>query len=150
MVERKLIHVYVTHNRKEYSRVAIPADINEVELKACLRDLGHISTYRRSYLTTKVYLEDATNRSLTEICTEEYRSLEDIGLVEKSLIVIEEGEPEPRPIYRPIYRRIYRDSGSGRCLYGCPMAQSVEEAISQVEMYSDDDSSVTTGSIGTD
>ena len=146
MAERKLIHVYVTHNRREYSQVGIPADINEVELKACLRDLGHISTYRRSYLTTKVYLEDATNRSLTEICTEEYRSLEDIGLVEKSLIVIEEGEPEPRSETRVIYR----DGGSVNCLYGCPMAQSVKEAMSQAEMYSDDDSVVTTGSIGTD
>ena len=146
MAERKLIHVYVTHNRKEYSQVAIPADINEVELKACLRDLGHISSYRRSYLTTKVYLEDDTKTSLKEICTEEYRSLEDLGVVEKSLIVIEEGEPEPRAETEVIYRR----SGSMKCLYGCPMAQSVEEAMSQAEMYSDDDSSITTGSIGTD
>lgn len=146
MAERKLIHVYVTHNRKEYSQVAIPADINEVELKACLRDLGHISSYRRSYLTTKVYLEDDTKTSLKEICTEEYRSLEDLGVVEKSLIVIEEGEPEPRAETKVIYRR----SDSMKCLYGCPMAQSVEEAMSQAEMYSDDDSSVTTGSIGTD
>lgn len=32
MAEKKLIHVYVTHNRKEYSQIAIPAGINEVEL----------------------------------------------------------------------------------------------------------------------
>ena len=49
------------------------------------------------------------------------------------------GEPEPRPIYR--------DPFSMRCLYGCPMAQSVENAITQAERYSDDDSSITTGSI---
>ena len=146
MTERKLIHVYVTHNRKEYSQVAIPADINEVELKACLRDLGHISSYRRSYLTTKVYLEDDTKTSLKEICTEEYRSLKDLGIVEKSLIVIEEGEPEPRAETKVFYGR----SGSMRCLYGCPMAQSVEEAMSRAEMYSDDDSVVKTGSIETD
>lgn len=143
MAEKKIIHVYVTHNRKEYSQIAIPAGINEVELKACLRDLGHISSYRRSYLTTKVYLEDDTKTNLKEICTEEYRSLDDLGIVEKSLIVIEEGEPEPEPEY-------YVDPRSMRCLYGCPMAQSVEEAMNQAERYSDDDSSVTTGSIGLD
>ena len=139
MAEKKLIHVYVTHNRKEYSQIAIPADINEVELKACLRDLGHISSYRRSYLTTEVYLEDDTKTNLKEICTEEYRSLEDLGIVENSLIVIKAGEPEPRPVYR--------SPGSMRCLYGCPMAKSVEEAMNQAEKYSENDSVVTTGSI---
>lgn len=139
MAEKKLIHVYVTHNRGEYSPVTIPTDINEVELKACLRDLGHISSYRRSYLTTKVYLEDDTKTNLKEICTEEYRSLEDLGIVENSLIFIEDGEPEPRPVYR--------DPGSMSCLYGCPMARSVEEAMNQAEKYSEDDSLVTTGSI---
>ena len=146
MAKRKLIHVYVTHNRKEYSQVAIPADINEVELKACLRDLGHISSYRRSYLTTKVYLEDDTQTSLKEICTEEYRSLEDLGVGEKSLIFIKEGEPEPRAETKVVYR----GRRSINCLYGCPTAQSVEEARNQAERYSDNDSSVMTGSIGTD
>lgn len=141
MAEKKLIHVYVTHNREEYSQIAIPADINEVEFKACLRDLGHISSYRRSYLSTKVYLEDDTKTNLKEICTGEYRSLEDLGIVENSLIVIKEGEPEPVPEYD------YIDPMSIRCLYGCPMAQSVEEAMNQAEKYSDDDSLVTTGSI---
>ena len=138
MTEKKLIPVYVTHNRKEYSQVNIPANINEVELKALLRDLGHISSYRRSYFTTKVYLEDDTKTNLKEICTGEYRSLEDLGIMEKSLIVIKDGEPEPRPVYR--------SPGSMRCLYGCPMAHSVEEAM-QAEMYSENDSLVTTGSI---
>ena len=41
MAKKKIIHVYVTCNRREYSKVAIPANINEIELKACLRDLGH-------------------------------------------------------------------------------------------------------------
>lgn len=141
MAEKKLIHVYVTHNRREYSLVTIPADINEVELKACLRDLGHISSYRHSYLTTKVYLEDDTKTNLKEICTDEYRSIEDLGIVEKSLIVIEAGEPEPEPEYN------YIDPMSMRCLYGCPMARSVEEAMNQAEKYSEDDSLVTTGSI---
>ena len=147
MAERKLINVYVSYNGREYIRVGIPADIDdEVKLKACLRDLGYISSYRRSYLTTKVYLEDSKKTSRKEICTEEYRSLEDLGVVENSLIVIEEGEPEPRTKTTVIYR----GGGSVNCLYGCPMAQSVEEAMSQAEMYSDNDSVVTTGSIGTD
>ncbi len=139
MAEKKLIHVYVTHNRKEYSQVAIPAGINEVELIACLRDLGHISSYRHSYFTTKVYLKDDTKTHLKEICTDEYRSIEDLGVVEESLIIIEAGEPEPKPEYI--------DPWSMRCLYGCPMARSVEEAINQAEKYSEDDSLVTTGSI---
>ena len=139
MAKTKLINVYVTHNRKEYSKVAIPADINEVQLKACLRDLGHISSYRRSYLTTKVFLENDAKTNLTEICTEEYRSLEDLDIKEDSLIFIQAGEPEPRPVYSGF--------GSMRCLYGCPMASSVEEAMNQAEKYSNDDSLVTTGSI---
>ena len=141
MAVRKLIHVWITRNRKEYSNVAIPADINEVELKACLRDLGHISSYRRSYLTTKVYLEDDTKADIKEICTEEYRSLDDLGIGEKSLIVIEEGEPEPKTEYDD------DDPMSMSCLYGCPMAKSVEEAMNQAEKYSEDDSVVTTGFI---
>lgn len=140
MAEKKLIHVYVTHNRERYTKIAIPAEINEVEFKACLRDLGYISSYRRSYLSTKVYLEDDTKTNLKEICTEEYRSLEDLGIVEGSLIAIKAGEPEPRPV-------VYRDPGSMRCLYGCPMAKSVEEAMNQAEKYSENDSIVTTGSI---
>ena len=131
--------MYVTHNRREYSKIAIPAGLNEVELKACLRDLGYISSYRRSYLTTKVYWEADTKANLKEICTEEYRSLEDLGIIENSLIVIEPGEPEPIPVYK--------DPGSMRCLYGCPMAKSVEEAMNQAEKYSENDSVVTTGSI---
>lgn len=144
MAEKKLIHVYVTYNRKECTQIAIPAGINEVELKACLRDLGYISPYLHSYLTTKVYLEDDDN-NLKEICTEEYRSLEDLKIVENSPIVIKAGEPEPRPRPRP--RPVYRDPGSMRCLYGCPMAKSVEEAMNQAEKYSENDSIVTTGSI---
>ncbi len=100
--------------------------------------MGHISSYRRSYLTTKVYLEDDNKTNIKEICTEGYRSLKDLGIVENSLIVIEAGEPEPRPTY---------SFGSIRYLYGCPTAKSVEEAMNQAENYSENDSVVTTGSI---
>lgn len=138
-MDEKLIHVYVTYNRRAYRQTAIPVGINEVELKACLRDLGYISSDRHDYLTTKVYLEDNTKRNLKEICTDEYRSLEDLGIVENSLIVIRDGESDPRPVYR--------SPGSMRCLYGCPMAKSVERAMNQAEKYSENDSIVTTGSI---
>ena len=137
MTERKLIKVYVTVDRQRATQVSIPMDIDEVQLKAQLRDLGYISSYRNSYLTTKVYLDD--NGSGKEICTNEYRSLQELGIKEGSGIIIVPGEPEPRPIYR--------DPFSMRCLYGCPMAQSVENAITQAERYSDYDSSITTGSI---
>lgn len=136
MAQRKTIHVLVTFNRREARQVTIPYDIDEVELKAQLRDLGFISSYRNSYLTTKVYLN--TENGEIEICKDEYRSLEDLGIKEDSGIIIVPGEPEPEPEPSP---------WSMICLYGCPMAQSVEEAINQAERYSDDDSSVTTGSI---
>lgn len=145
MDERKTIHVLVTFNRKEARPVTIPYDIDEVQLKAQLRDLGFISSYRNSYFTTKVYLN--TENGEVEICKDEYRSLEDLGIKEDSCIIIVPGEPEPRSKTEVIYRR---DPMSMRCLYGCPMAQSVEEAMNQAERYSDDDSSVTTGSIGLD
>ncbi len=140
MDEKRIIHVYVTHDRRTCTLVAIPADINEVELKAYLRDLGHILAYRRSYITTKVYLADDDGNNLKEICTEECRSLENLCIVEKSRIVIVDGEPEP-------VRRVYINTGDMRCLYGCPMARSVEEAINNAEKYREDESIVTTGAI---
>ena len=63
-----------------------------------------------------------------------------------SKIVIVKGEPEPEPQYEDDYP----DFMSMRFLYGCPMAQSVEEAINQAEKYTDDDSYVTTGHINFD
>lgn len=144
MAEKKFINLYVTYNRKEYKKVAIPADIDEINLKAHLRDLGYISCNRRTYYNTKVYLESHDKRKLKEICTDKYRSLKELGIGEKSLIFIEEEEFEPEP------KQYYINPGSMKCLYGCPMARSVEEAINQAERYSDDDSSVTTGSIELD
>lgn len=142
MEEKKVINVYVTYDRRQYSKVAIPADINEVELKALLRDLGYISSYRQAYFTTEVYLESDDKSELTEICLDKYRTLEEIGVVENSLIVIKPGEePQPR---REV---VYRSRGPMRCLYGCPMAHSVETAMNQAEKYSDDDSNVTKGII---
>lgn len=143
MSARELMHLYVTRNRKEYSQVTIPADINEVELKAYLRDLGYISSYRESYFTTKVFLEDDTKTNLTEICTDEYRCLTELGIQEKSLIVIQDGKPEPRPVVHKHYSSPF----SRKYLYGCPMARSVEEAINEVERYSEKDSIVTTGTV---
>lgn len=144
MEERKVVNVYVTYDRRQYSQVTIPADINEVELKALLRDLGYISSYRQAYFTTKVYLESDDKSELTEICLDKYRTLTELGITEKSLIVIEPGA-EPRPRTEVVYRR---DPRSMRCLYGCPMAKSVEEAMNQAEKYSaEEDSSVTKGII---
>lgn len=139
MSERKLINVYVTHNRNSYTKIAIPYDIDEVQLKSVFRDLGHISSYLNSYNTTKVYLENDEKTNLTEICLAKFRSLESLGIVENSFIFIKNGEPEPRPIYRSP-RNI-------RYLYGCPMSQSVEEAINQAEKYSDNDSTIISGSV---
>lgn len=142
MAESKTIRVVVIFDKRRVKEVTIPYDINEVELKANLRDLGFISSYRDSYLTTKVYL--LTKNGKVEICKDEYRSLEDLGIKEKSEIIIVDGKPEPEP------KPVYRNPGPMTYLYGCPMANSVEEAINQAERYSDDDSSVTTGFIGLD
>ena len=100
MAERKLICVLVTHDLKgkvrAYDKVDIPADINEVELKECLRDLGYISSSPREYSDTKVYLQDEdTTDIIKEICTAEYRSLDDLGIGENSLIAIEK-VPDPK------------------------------------------------------
>lgn len=137
MANQETIQVLITFNRRELRPISIPYNINEVELKATLRDLGYISSYRHSYLTTKLYLED--NGTEKEIGTDEYRLLKDLGIKKDSLIIIKSGDPEPTPVYR--------GWSSMRCLYGCPMAQSVEEAMSQAEKYSEKDSIVTTGFI---
>lgn len=140
MAERKIIHIFVNLRWDGQRRITIPYDIDEVQLKAQLRDLGYIPSYRNSYLTTRVFLQ--TVNGDVEICTGEYRSLEELGFKEDSTIYILPGEDEPRPIYN-----YYEDPGSMTCLYGCPMAHSVKEAMSQAEKYTDDDSVVTTGSI---
>lgn len=140
MAERKIISVYVTMDRIQAHKVAIPYEIDEVELKAKLRDLGYIASYQRTYLTTKVYLENE-NEDI-EICTDEYRTLEELGIKENSGIIIIPGEPEPK---KEVHH--YHRSGSMRCLYGCPMAQSVEDAMNEAEGYSESDSNVTTGTI---
>ena len=88
-------------------------------------------------LNTIISLND--NGTEKEIGTDEYRLLKDLGIKEDSLIIIKSGDPEPTPVYR--------GWSSMRCLYGCPMAQSVEEAMSQAEKYSEKDSIVTTGFI---
>lgn len=138
MANQESINVRVTFDRKDANQISIPYNINEIELKALLRDLGYISSYRNSYLTTKVYhLED--DGSEKEICTDKYRQLKDLGIKEGSGIIIKPGTPEPMPVYQGI--------NSMRCLYGCPMAQSVEEAMLQAEKYSEKDSTITTGFI---
>lgn len=144
MEERNLMHVYITYNRKHYKKVAIPVDIDEVQLKACLRDLGYISCFQQSYLTTRVYMENEEKTNLVEICTGEFRSLKELGIVENGLIVIKKGDPEPVGRREVVYRR---DPMSIKCLYGCPMAVSVEEAMNQAEAYREEDSITTTGSI---
>lgn len=141
MPEKKTIQIFVTFNRLELIKQTIPYDIDEVQLKAYLRDLGWISSYLNSYRTTKVYLD--IRGGDVEICKDKYRSLEELGIKENSIIIIVPGEPEPRTVYN-------NDSFFTPCLYGCPMAQSVKEAMSPAEMYSDDDSTVMTGTIGID
>lgn len=137
MANQETIQVLITLNRREVIPISIPYNINEVELKATLRDLGYISSYRHSYLTTRLYLED--NGTEKEIGTYEYRLLKDLNIKENSHIIIKPGAPEPQPAYM--------NPGSMRCLYGCPMAQSVEDAIFQAEKYSEKDSTITTGFI---
>lgn len=145
MSKRKTINVIVKLNRSEARQVTIPYNIDEVELKARLRDLGFISSYRNSYLTTKVYLKTAKGE--VEICKDECRSLKDLGIKKGSSIIIVPGEPEPRPVYRSSDYISDPISDSMKCLYGCPMAKSVEEAMNEAEKYSENDSVVTTGSI---
>ena len=74
MTERKTIQILVTFNRVQVRKVNIPYDIDEVDLKARLRDLGYISSYRNSYLTTKVYFD--TENGDVEIGKDECRSLD--------------------------------------------------------------------------
>lgn len=145
MGKRNIINVYVTYDRRKYVQVSIPSEIDEIELKAQLRDLGYISSYRQAYITTKVYHESDDKKKLEEICLDKYRTLEELGIVNNSLIVIEPGkEPRART------EIVYRNAGSMRCLYGCPMAKDVEDAMNPAEKYSDEDSTVTKGTVGND
>lgn len=133
---REKIGVYVGIG-EDLSRITkvqlinIPKDIDEVELKGRLRDMGFISAQMKSYQTTKVFLFDEKENTKTEICTNESRSLDEIGVKEKSLILIKPGIPEERIIER----RIERSWSNMKCLYGCPMSSKVEEQICEAENY---------------
>lgn len=85
MSETNIIHVNIILNRSDVKKVLIPSDINEIELKAKLRDLGYISEYCDSCFSTKVYLDDNGKK---EICTNQYRSLEQLGVKEGCYIHI--------------------------------------------------------------
>lgn len=145
MSEKKFINVLVSFVNTDWQSVKIPSDINEVELKALLRDLGYISSYQNAYLTTKVYLYENNE----EICIPEYRSISELGIGEGTKLIIQPGrEPEPRVEYRNVYRNRPSYGGfGGGALYGCPIAQSVKEAINEAERYSDGDSTISTGFI---
>ena len=150
MSEKKFINVKVCVSRNRPSDIKIPTDIDEIKLKALLRDLGYISSYGQAYRTTKVYLlSDDGTKMKEEICLPEYRSITELGIKEGSKLYIIPGEePLPRVVeYRPtVVRKGF--GGFGRALYGCPMAQSVEDSINDAEGYSAGDSITTTGSIG--
>lgn len=118
--------------------VSIPKDIDEVELKGRLRDMGYISSQMRPYQTTKVFLVNDRENTKVEICTNDARSLEEVGVVEKSLILITPGVPEERMVVE----RHYHGWENMKCLYGCPMSSKVEKDISEAEGYSLEDSKV--------
>ena len=140
MAGKKKINVFIIYD-KEVTSKNIPADMNDVELKGYLRDLGFISSYRRSYLTTKVYLVGKDGEEDKEICMGEGSSLEELGITEGRTISIEPGEPEP-------VEEDFNDCWAPRrYLYGCPMAHSVKEAANQAEKYSKRDSIVENGFI---
>lgn len=149
MSNKEFINVKV-HLRTNVDSVKIPTDIDEIQLKALLRDLGYISSYMEAYLTTSVYIlsDDGTRRE-KEICLPEYRSITELGIKEGSRLYIIPGkEPLPRVEYRTVYENSSGFGyGGGRVLYGCPMAQSVADAINNAEVYSDEDSITTTGFI---
>lgn len=146
MSKKEFINVKVRVPWNSPSNIKIPTDIDEIELKGLLRDLGYISSYGQAYRTTKVYiLSDDGTGAKEEICLPEYRSITELGIKEGSQLYILPGEePLPRVEYRTVYRNF---GGLGRALYGCPMAQSVADAINDAESYSDEDSITTTGFI---
>ena len=90
-----------------------------------------------------------SNENMEEICIPEYRSISELGIGEGTKLIIKPGrEPELRVEYRTVYRERPRYSGfGGGALYGCPIAQSVKEAINEAERYSDGDSTISTGFI---
>ena len=89
MAGKKKINVFIIYD-KEVTSKNIPADMNDVELKGYLRDLGFISSYRRSYLTTKVYLVGKDGEEDKEICMGERLALnqENQNLLRKILMTV--------------------------------------------------------------
>jgi len=138
-----VINIFVRENTYGITRntvkTKIPAGINEVELKATLRDLGFIPSDLMSYRATRVYLEE--NDSEKEICIDEFRSVEELGIKEDSTITIKMPHREPPRPSAPSYSRY--PTISMRCLYGCPMAASVEDAVNEAEKYNHNDSIIT-------
>lgn len=136
MAERKLIKILLGMRRGGYRHdyvesidIEIPYEIDEVELKARLRDMGYIDSDYKAYRTTKLLLcgvNDFSERQ-EEICVGKSRMLEEIGIKDNSCILIIPGQRE---------RRDYYDRWSdARVLYGCPIAESVKDSISEAEGY---------------
>lgn len=83
----------------ELKRIIIPYDIDEIALKARLRDMGYITSRERDFFATKVYLQ-ASEDELIPICTNECRTLEELGIEENTMLVISQNLNEAKiPFY---------------------------------------------------
>lgn len=139
MPSEKLIEVLVFVDLSTVAeKTKIPYNIDEVRLKGLLRDLGYINSETHAYATTKVFYRK--DEKLEEICIPEYRTMEELGITDGTLIVIRPGEERTR-----YYNRGF--DPYAKVLYGCPIASSVRDAISEAEAYSEGDSKVETGSV---
>ena len=138
MADKKLVSLNVTFDGTKTEEVKVPFDIDEIALKARLRDLGIISSDMSEYSLTRVFILSKEDNIKIEICIDEYRTLEELDIDDSSVIIIVPYKKQRRP-------SSYYDGGT--CLYGCPIANSVKDAIYEAEKYSESDSKITTGTI---
>lgn len=113
--------------------IRISSDIDEVQLKATLRDMGFIPSYPlKDYQRTRLFLLKE-NKDLVSIGLELSRSFEELGIVDESIIILDVYETQ-----MPTYNF---SSFGGKCLYGCPMSKRVQATV-DAENYSITDSVV--------
>ena len=90
MSKMKYINILITYNWVQYDILSVPDEITEIELKLILRKKGFISKDWNAYYATSVYLEVGKN-DIIEICINKNRPIKDLGIEEKSVIFIKEG-----------------------------------------------------------
>ena len=120
------------HDNKKMFDMNVSKDMDEFQLKDYMRARGFISSQSEAYNNSMLFFATGFDKEFVKIAdsdTADGRSLAKLGATEGSLLVVMAAR-----------ERTYTDWSNMRCLYGCPMAKSVQDEIVEAESYNTEDS----------